>query len=263
MNSAPSQRARDLLLTIVRCPLVEDQFDNESLTQPCTGLIKAQAPLLRDSHQVPEPWSGRLEYAPILFFGSNPSINPVEVFPTETWSNDDIVDFFWNRFSDGRRQWVKRLRVLQHDGTHGQNTEWVRFWAACRGRATEFLGRQAVDGVDYAIAETVHCKSKGERVAAEAVTKSAALTCADRYLAAVIALSPARAIVSFGGIADIEIRRIFGLGPGRYGYADGRHFIFLDHPAGPGSKKKVSSVLNTAEAIEAVRASVIAVPTPP
>ncbi len=197
----PSQRTRDFLLTIARCSLVEDQFLNPSLAQPCRGVITAQAPLQRDSHQVPEPWSGRLESASVLFFGSNPSINPVEVFPTETWSDDDIVDFFGNRFGGGRQEWVKRLHVLRNDGTHGPAKKWVRFWAACRGRATELLGRQAVDGVDFAIAEAVHCKSKGEQDAGEAVTELAALTCADRYIRAVVDLSPARAIVSFGGIA--------------------------------------------------------------
>lgn len=116
----PSQRARDLLLTIARCSLVEEQFLNPSLLQPCSGVIKAQAPLLRDSHQVPEPWSGRLESAAVLFFGSNPSINSVEVFPTEPWTDDDVADFFCNRFGDGRREWVKKGRwVLRDDGTYG------------------------------------------------------------------------------------------------------------------------------------------------
>jgi hypothetical protein len=250
------QRAQEaLMIAIARCPLVEAQFRDPSLSQRCTGVIKAQAPLLRETHQVPEPWSGRLDSAPVLFFGSNPSINPVEVFPTETWADDDVADFFANRFGGGRREWVKKLRVLRHDGTHGPPTEWVRFWAACRGRATELLGRQAIDGVDYAIAEAVHCKSKGERVVAEAVTKDAARTCADRYLRAVVDLSPARVIVSFGGISEREIRRIFGLGLGRYGRSDGRHFIFVDHPAGAGKLKKIASVLSAVQ-IEEIQSAI-------
>lgn len=60
--------------------------------------------------------------------------------------------------------------------------------------------------------------------------------------------------LSFGGIADYEIRRIFGLGPGRYSYADGRHFVFVDHPAGRGAMKKAASVL-TVEQMDAVRSS--------
>lgn len=243
---------RDLLLQISRCPLVEEQFRAPSLAQPCSALINAQRPLARGSHQVPEPWSGRLESAPILFFGSNPSINPVEIFPTELWPNDDIVDFFANRFGGGQKEWVRELRVLRHDGTHGPPSESVRFWAGCRSRATELLGRQAVEGVDFAISEVVHCKSQRERVDAKAATKLAARTCSDRYLRAVMGLSPARVIVSFGGIADSEIRRTFDLPAGRYAQSGDRHFIFLDHPAGRGALKKAGSVLTT-EQRKAVR----------
>jgi hypothetical protein len=49
-------------------------------------------------------------------------------------------------------------------------------------------------------------------------------------------LTPARVIVSFGGIADCEIRRIYGLGTGRFETAERRHFIFLDHPASAGDR---------------------------
>jgi hypothetical protein len=151
--TAPSDEPSDLLLEIARCPLLLRQMDEPSLQQRCSALIKCQT-LERKTHQVPEPWSGDLRTARILFFGSNPSINPRERFPTLAWTGEAIKNYFLRRFGGGSQPWVDaRLRVLLVDGTHGDPRSWVRYWAACRARATEILGRQAAPGVDFAISE--------------------------------------------------------------------------------------------------------------
>ena len=52
--------------------------------------------------QVPEPWSGDLEGAPILFLSSNPSISTAELYPRWKWPDEEIAGFFGRRFSGGR-----------------------------------------------------------------------------------------------------------------------------------------------------------------
>jgi hypothetical protein len=247
----------NLLREIVRCPLLLRQFRDDALRQCCAGLIECQAPLDERTHQVPEPWSGDISGCRILFFGSNPSIDRTEVFPAldaSEWSDDAVEDFFVNRFGGGRRQWVNaKLRVLRLDGTHGPSKSWVRYWAGCRARASELLGKAARIGVDLAISEVVHCKSKGERSGRVAVTLDAAQTCANRHVKDIISVSSARVVVSMGDIAGDQIRRLFQIpqgvrifGPASVANIE-RFFAFLDHPTGSGKRKKFANAINERE----------------
>ena len=230
------------------------QFEDESFDQACKAVIHCQEPLNRETHRVPEPWSGHIDRCRILFFGSNPSIDSAEVFPTLIWENENIEDFFENRFAGGHREWVdSKCRVLRTDGTHGPTRNWVRFWASCRARASELLGRPARMGEDFAISEVVHCKSKGERKEGLRVTDLASEVCSDRYVTRIIAASAARVILPMGVIASREIRRIFSIpadtrffGPEIVANVQ-RFFAFLDHPAGPGRRKKFRAALDRGE----------------
>src|SRR5258708_7062718 len=152
----------DLLQEITRCPLIQTWFTSPQSPNPCSKIIAMQHPshpTSLDQHQVPEPWSGDLKQAPLLFISSNPSIDEKEEYPLWSWQDQWIEDFFVNRYGGGRRQWIEdSIRSLRHDGSRVP----VRFWIEVRQRAKELFEREVIGGRDYALTEVVHCKSRGE-----------------------------------------------------------------------------------------------------
>ncbi len=218
-----------LLIELARCPVVVAHYQTRR-QGACASVIASQGAHDLNSHQVPEPWNGDLAHAGIVFVSSNPSINAVERYPTSSWSNPLIIDFFQHRFGGGLEPWTAHtLRPLLRDGTHAPG--WVRFWAAVRARSSELLGRSAVPGSDYAITEIVHCKSDSELG-----VSAAEEFCADLYLRRVIAASSAPVLVVMGDVAGRQIRRVFKLpadgrlhGPLEVGGSQ-RLFSFLPHP---------------------------------
>lgn len=91
--------ARNLLLKIARCQnffaAATDRF------HPCHKIVtNRDQPKPPKGPHLPEPWCGDIENADVLFVSSNPSIDPDEKFPTTSWPDVDIVDFFVNRFND-------------------------------------------------------------------------------------------------------------------------------------------------------------------
>jgi len=110
-------------------------------------------------------------------------------------------------------------------------------------RATEILGRAARPGVDFAISEAVHCKSKGESENGRAVTRSATPVCSETYTMRIIRASAAKVVCLMGDVPGAEFRRLLNaekavrfLGPLNV-QAQERYFVFLDHPAGRGSNQ--------------------------
>lgn len=67
---------------------------------PCHTIQSAQDNCILK--QIPEPWSGHLSKAQIMFIGANPSIDFDEKFPTIGWKDKDICDFFDNRLVYGK-----------------------------------------------------------------------------------------------------------------------------------------------------------------
>lgn len=223
---------RQLLLEIARCPVVAACKAGEE--HPCSTIVRVQqVPLER--YQVPEPWNGHIDTAPILFVSSNPSIDYEG--PTVWASSDaDLVDTFAEAF-DGTRP--GRIRdgshVVQADGSAGGS---VHYWAWIRNRATELLARPARGGIDYALTEVVRCKSRGEEGVRDAFP-----TCTDRYLDRTLAQSPARVVVlvgAFARAAAIERWRLqpdeLVAGPRRLA-GHHRYLAVLDHPSGFGGRK--------------------------
>lgn len=148
-----------LLHEIARCPVVDLCLRDRSAKHPCREIVLSQSSASLNEHQVPEPWSGHLEQAPILFLSSNPSISLAEAYPGWSWPDELIQDYFANRFGGGNTPWITQgTKSLQHDGTYSGA---VAFWAAVRQRAMELLERDVVPGTDYALTEIVHCKSQG------------------------------------------------------------------------------------------------------
>jgi hypothetical protein len=176
--------ARSLLLEIARCSGVTACKDG--VAHPCSRVVGVQRGEI-ERFQVPEPWNGDIERAPVLFIGSNPSISESEAYPR--WSSDDeqVREFFENRFDrwvvDGRRR-------LEADGSRSRARP---YWSELAVRAAEIFGRTAVPGRDYALTEAVRCKSKNK------IGVNAALSeCTARYLARTLALSGSRVIVAVG-----------------------------------------------------------------
>jgi hypothetical protein len=135
---------------------------NSPVSVPCHTVVSLQA---GKSFQVPEPWSGHIDIAPLLFVSSNPAIDELEVYPDESWEVGKAIDFFPRRFTseDG---WVIDGRALQQSGARGRG---VSFWGHARNRAREIFQREVAPGVDFALTEVVHCKSLKERGVAMAL----------------------------------------------------------------------------------------------
>ena len=107
-----------LLLEIARCPNVRKCIEKGRRSHPCAPVVGFQFAKSVDEYQVPEPWSGHIEQAPILFVSSNPSYSPIEDYPIGAWPDEHIVDYFGNRFGGVRKDWTSGgVRSLQKDGT--------------------------------------------------------------------------------------------------------------------------------------------------
>ncbi len=182
---------------------------------------------------MPEPWSGRIETAPILFLSSNPSITGVELAPTQSWSDDEILDFYASRFDEDREQpWITGgVRNLQKNGTYRKHA--VQFWAAVRGRAAELLEcskEEVRPGDDYALSEVVHCCSQQEAGVWEALKE-----CTERYFEPLLRVAAATAIVCLGAHCERMVRQRLAVeggalaGPIEVG-GRARYFVFLPHP---------------------------------
>ncbi|MBI1819542.1 MAG: hypothetical protein HYR81_04370 [Nitrospirae bacterium] len=229
----------DLLHKIINCKNIECKSNSK---HPCHKIVDSQK---KQPFHVPEPWNGKLESAPILFISSNPSITPLEDYPCENkkWDTESISDFFYNRFNgvnEAEKPWVENgLYPLLTDGTYRK--AYSRFWASVRCRAAELKGiskEKIQPGIDYAISEVVHCKSKDEKG-----VKAALDECSNRYLEQIIARSGAKVIVCLGVPASQSVRKqicpknssTLYYGPVKIGKRM-RHFVFLPHPNARKSK---------------------------
>ncbi|MGE3172234.1 MAG: hypothetical protein AB7O97_06365 [Planctomycetota bacterium] len=225
--------ATDLLLSIARCPNVAT-CKAGAAPHHCRRIVAVQTGDL-DAFQVPEPWSGRIEQAPILFLSSNPGITAEERYPRWNWTDDAIADYFTNRFGGGREPWIlDGNRRLNADGQHSEARP---YWSNIKKRATEILGRDPVPGVDYALTEVVHCKSRQEEGVKQALRE-----CAGRYLRPVLQLSAARVVVAVGLKVRKQLAETLGIrsegalaGPLELAGRE-RLVLFLGHPAGPKAK---------------------------
>lgn len=218
-----------LLLSIARCPKMQDCLERPQERHHCSEIVGVQSKPLK-SIQLPEPWSGQIEKAKVLFLSSNPSIGAHEEYPSWSWADEDIVDFFQNRFGGGRKVWIKDgLYPLRERDEYGPKKEWVRYWAAVGKRAGElWVDRVPQAGIDYALSEVVHCKSTAERG-----VQCAAEECVPRYLEELVAAANATVVVCMGSWSASAVRRQWGIpesskvhGPVRVGERD-RYFTFL------------------------------------
>lgn len=258
------QNARRLALEITHCPVVAAVLRGEPST--CSDVINFQQKRPPSKRWVPEPWSGHIERAPILFLSSNPSAGDPEAPPIAsdvTASSDDetLLHLFDDAFDEG--PWIGI-----HEGTHlraadGQIGEYIAYWGSCRARASELLGRPARPGFDYALTEVVHCGSKHEAGVWPASTE-----CVPRYLNRVLSISPAVVIAVVGSVArDVVRKMVPALGAnsrytGPLEWAGRRRYaLFLPHPNARGVAKGIVAFLDgdfAADALPAIRAAALA-----
>ncbi len=94
------------LLDIARCPNIPLCQGHPGPAHPCARIVSVQSGIPPTARHLPEPWNGDLARAPLLFVSSNPSIDEDEAYPTASWPEEDVIDFFLHRFGGGRRPWV-------------------------------------------------------------------------------------------------------------------------------------------------------------
>lgn len=198
-------RAHTLLLEIAGCR--DAPAARADRRHPCGRIVHTQ-PTFPGSFQVPEPWAGHLHEAPLLFIGSNPSIDRREPYPEWTDDQRSTLEFFDNRFGGGVGQ-VKDgvyfpLRVESETDPHHSPRQ-VPFWASCKRNAAWLFGRPVRPGIDYAMTEVVHCKSRSE-----IGVRDARAHCAQRWLEPVLQASPARVIVLLGQHAELAFAPVTG-----------------------------------------------------
>lgn len=212
-----TRKSKRLLIKVARRPIVADCL--AGCRHACSPVVAAQG-LSPAKHQLPEPWNGRIESAPILFVGSNPGFNPRErPFPTAKWDDADIERFFVTRFD--------------------QNDQTANYWNMVRVIASDLLKRPARPGIDYALTEVVRCKSSKEA----GLTEANIAECLSRYFMPTLEIAAAQLVIPLGkkareGVAAIAgTRSTIGLhGPVMLAGRD-RGLLMLGHPTA-GQRKK-------------------------
>ncbi len=221
-----------LLNEIIKCPEIENAKREE--THPCYDLVSLQK---EGPFQCPEPWSGDISQAKILFVSSNPSISEDDVVPIYncSWSMDDIVGFYKNRFNGNYIS--EGTKALKTDGRYIN----IQYWSFVKKRAEELLKRTPCPGTDYALTEIVHCKSKQEiGVKLKAIKK-----CAELYMDRILSLSAARVIIVIGAKAKKWFVVKYELDDQcKYQEKSGKHYVFLPHPNARGGQKTINAHLS-------------------
>jgi hypothetical protein len=243
-----------LLTDIARCPIVEQCLKGENV-HPCSKIVGSQGVATVEAFQSPEPWSGHISKAPILFLSSNPSIGITSEgqYPRSTWDDESIEDYFENRFGGSSLSSVAN-GIYDHLSNGERASTFTRYWAGVRSRAAEILGKAKADvipGTDYALSEAVRCKSTKEIGVTEALD-----TCVALYLDPTLRASAAKVIVVVGSEAEKAIRRHYALtsksslhGPIEIAKAR-RYLVFLPHPNGYAKQKTLAGCLSDVELTE-------------
>lgn len=198
-----------VLLEIARCPIVAEWYEqpDRQSANPCHQIIDYQQrefnAMSRADFQLPEPWRGDLQKAPLLFISSNPSIGDTDAGAHPRWHWDDqrIAAYFTDSFDDQ----VVDGAYTRSDRPDARRGQYVTFWGGILARARELFGPEVRPGRDYALTEVVHCKSRQE-IGVNGPSGALA-PCARRYLRRVVAASGARVIVALGSAARLAISR--------------------------------------------------------
>ena len=161
-----TSNAKNIAWEIINCGLQNAPNPNSV----CNALYKSQQCTSIADFQIPEPWNGDIENAPILFVGLNPGFLDVELYPklgNPYWTLANgkfdpakVEDFFEHRFNSSYQyvQYPNRTKIVPEGY---KVLRWRTFWAYVKSIADKILNTSNSNpGVDFAITEIVHCKSK-------------------------------------------------------------------------------------------------------
>jgi hypothetical protein len=238
-----SNATRSVFYAISGCPNVNLCLPDGAPAHPCRKIVKSQETTDCKTFQLPEPWVGQIDVAPILFVSSNPSIGKDDhadgnTDPKKIWESHHLA------FGGGSRAYiVNGTKTTRDDGSIIKS---VKYWESIKARAQELFPNRTVQaGLDYAITETVHCKSEGEFGIEDALD-----TCAGLYMERVLAIAAARVVVIVGSIAkrwflkgvtapSSPVELVFNSQP--------RIMIFIPHPNARGGVKSIGKIYSEAE----------------
>lgn len=231
---------KKLLEKISNCENIKICLEGD-IDNPCYKIVSNQD---KDNFQLPEPWNGDLENAPVIILGSNPSINEEEMYPDSSWNIDEKFEFHSERFSG---KWTKEQKyVMLKDGSY--DTKAVRFWSSVKNRVKEiYTKNEILLGNDLCMIEIVKCKSRKEFGVKECMRE-----CSQKYMNDILQFSNAEVILCLGKVAEIFIKDFYKLEDtkivedveiaGKY-----RTVIFIPHPSSFVKIKKIVNLLNTDE----------------
>jgi hypothetical protein len=269
--SVRSPEAFALANEIAHCPVMVRSLKGD--THPCSKVVLEQWPdaipferrLYRwpFQHLLPEPWTGHIETAPLLFVASNPAGGAVadadppyppiaNELSDAVPSRDDAAHPSLAHPHSGPKFWWEREAI--HDYYDSLFDVWVDendrvrpkpggssrpspYWRGVHECAERLFGHAVTPGIHYALTEVVHCRSMKEKGVKEALKP-----CTELYLSRVLALSPARTIVVFGVQANAALRNRYP-DSGRVTEpieVEGlmRRLAYLDHPGYRGGARR-------------------------
>lgn len=184
----PHRMSLSSALAIKICRCDDLPVARTTVGHPCHRIARFQRTPTRPDHwQVPEPWRGNLQDAPLLFVSSNPSVDTNDDSPWD-FDTDGAISAYFNSGSISKDFPMSTSRDAVRSPRH------VQFWSSVHARAKELFDNTSVrHGIDYAITEVVHCKSTGETGVDEAREH-----CAYKYLQEVLSVSTSSVLVALG-----------------------------------------------------------------
>lgn len=231
---------KKLLEKISTCENIKKCLEGDT-SNPCYKIINNQE---KENFQLPEPWNGDLEKAPVIILGSNPSINENEMYPDSSWNTDEKFQFHSERFSG---KWTKDQKyVMLKDGSY--DTKAVRFWSSVKNRVKEIYTKDKILlGDDLCMIEIVKCKSRKEFEVKECMFE-----CSERYMNEILQFSNAEVILCLGKIAETFVKDFYKLDDRKIVEdveiaGKKRTVIFIPHPSSFVKVKKIVNLLTETE----------------
>ncbi|HEY1976397.1 MAG TPA: hypothetical protein VGG89_07630 [Candidatus Baltobacteraceae bacterium] len=133
MQTSGTSSVRETFDAIAYCPNVERCIGGDK-ANPCYSIVSKQGAASIDTFQLPEPWVGQIDVAPLLFVSSNPSIGKDDhamgkSSPEEVWESGHLA------FGGGARTYI--LDGVKSTAPDGTPIKTVKYWPACvRERAS-------------------------------------------------------------------------------------------------------------------------------
>jgi hypothetical protein len=226
---------RAAFYSVARCPNVKFCLESGPSTHDCSDIVQYQVRTQNvksyEDFQLPEPWTGQIDRAPILFVSSNPSIGD-DNHSLGSTLDDDVWDSRQFVFGGGMKPYtVGGKYTTLPNGRRSRKS--VQTWAEVLNRAQELIpDRPVVPGIDYALTEVVHCKSR-KNFGVDRALK----TCTGLHFEAVMEVAVAPLVVVFGK-ARAWVRQRYGI-PANAGLSQStiggrpRIVTFLGAPGGP------------------------------